>query len=305
MAFLVFPERLVPCASLLILLLSVESCSAFAPKASQFVSQSSTSTALQSSYLDSLSSNSQSNGADASTSSPSSTSSMGDSFTVGILGDLHMDPRKLEDYQTGRDQVYPILQQAQQVCGKDNVALVSLGDLGESKSIRPQETSELFAGTTECHELAADFLGSFNVPYEGTYYKQHLGILIVHHRSMFLIEFLFSIITILITVIGGNHDLEGLDEFDTDQANLDAFLRIHGKPHPQFCRQIADKTLLVGLGSTLFRDAQYTSHEVVIDAEQMVSIGLPQENTFCCNTITLTTLLLLYIYNTSNGLRIH
>ena len=116
---------------------------------------------------------------------------MGDSFTVGILGDLHMDPRKLEDYQTGRDQVYPILQQAQQVCGKDNVALVSLGDLGESKSIRPQETSELFAGTTECHELAADFLGSFNVPYEGTYYKQHLGILIVHHRSMFLIEFLF------------------------------------------------------------------------------------------------------------------
>ena len=230
---------------------------------------------------------------------------MGDSFTVGILGDLHMDPRKLEDYQTGRDQVYPILQQAQQVCGKDNVALVSLGDLGESKSIRPQETSELFAGTTECHELAADFLGSFNVPYEGTYYKQHLGILIVHHRSMFLIEFLFSIITILITVIGGNHDLEGLDEFDTDQANLDAFLRIHGKPHPQFCRQIADKTLLVGLGSTLFRDAQYTSHEVVIDAEQMVSIGLPQENTFCCNTITLTTLLLLYIYNTSNGLRIH
>ena len=192
MAFRVFPERLVPCASLLILLLSVESCSAFAPKALLFVSQSSTSTALQSSYLDSLSSNSQSNGAAASsTSSPSSTSPMGDSFTVGILGDLHMDPRKLEDYQTGRDQVYPILQQAQQVCGKDNVALVSLGDLGESKSIRPQETSELFAGTTECHELAADFLGSFNVPYEGTYYKQHLGILIVHHRSMFLIEFLF------------------------------------------------------------------------------------------------------------------
>ena len=121
----------------------------------------------------------------------------------------------------------------------------------------------------------------------------------------FSLNSFFSIITFLITVIGGNHDLEGLDEFDTDQANLDAFLRIHGKPHPQFCRQIADKTLLVGLGSTLFRDAQYTSHEVVIDAEQMVSIGLPQENTFCCSTITLTTLLLLYIYNTSNGLRIH
>jgi hypothetical protein len=65
------------------------------------------------------------------------------------------------------------------------VALVSLGDLGESKSVRPKETSELFAGTTECHKLAAEYLGSFGVPYE---------------------------------VIGGNHDLEGLDEFDTDEA---------------------------------------------------------------------------------------
>lgn len=30
-------------------------------------------------------------------------------------------------------------------------------------------------------------------------------------------------------------------------------------------RQIAEKTLLVGLGSTVFRDAKYTSHEVTID----------------------------------------
>ena len=37
---------------------------------------------------------------------------------------------------------------------------------GESKSVRPDETNELFAGTTECHEIAAEFLGSFGVPYE-------------------------------------------------------------------------------------------------------------------------------------------
>ena len=41
--------------------------------------------------------------------------------------------------------------------------------------------------------------------------------------------------------------------------------REHNKPTPQFVRQIADKTLLVGMGSTVFRSAKYTSHEVTID----------------------------------------
>jgi len=94
----------------------------------------------------------------------------------------------------------------------------------------------LFAGTTICHETAADFLGSFGVPYE---------------------------------VIGGNHDLEGIDEFATDEANLELFLNAHGKPTPNFIREIADKTLLVGMSSTVFRSAKYTSHEVTIDDEQM------------------------------------
>lgn len=64
-------------------------------------------------------------------------------------------------------------------------------------------------------------------------------------------------------------DLEGIDEFSTDAANLEMFLRTHNKPTPQFMRQIADKTLLVGLTSTVFREAKYTSHEVTIDAEQL------------------------------------
>ena len=155
-------------------------------------------------------------------------------FVVGVLGDLHIDPRKMEDYATGRDQFKPIFEAAKKEHG--NVAVVSLGDLGESKSVRPEETSELFAGTTECHKMAAELLGSFGVPYE---------------------------------VIGGNHDLEGLDEFATDEENLAMFLREHNKPTMDFVRKIADKTLLVGMGSTVFRSAKYTSHEVVIDEEQM------------------------------------
>ena len=157
-----------------------------------------------------------------------------DEFLVAVLGDLHLDPRKMEDYQSGREHWKPILEDAKS--RGVATALVSLGDLGESKSVRPHETDELFAGTTACHELAAKFLSSFDVPYE---------------------------------VIGGNHDLEGIDEFATDEANLAAMLRIHGKPTMQFKRQIAEKTLLVGLGSTVFRTAKYTSHEVTIDEEQL------------------------------------
>jgi hypothetical protein len=87
-------------------------------------------------------------------------------FTVGILGDLHIDPHKMEDYYTGREQWLPIFEEAKQKHG--NVALVSLGDLGESKNCdhNPDNPSELFAGTTICHEMAAEYLSSFGVPYE-------------------------------------------------------------------------------------------------------------------------------------------
>jgi hypothetical protein len=55
----------------------------------------------------------------------------------------------------------------------------------------------------------------------------------------------------------------------TDQDNLQVFLEKHNKPTPQFVREISEKTLLVGLGSTIFRGAKYTSHEVVIDDAQL------------------------------------
>jgi hypothetical protein len=171
------------------------------------------------------------------------------SFVVPILGDLHIDPRKMEDYVSGREHVLAIIDDAKSklangddetttTFGGGNIAVVSLGDLGESKNCdhNPDNPYELFAGTSLCHAMAADFLGSFGVPYE---------------------------------VICGNHDLEGIDEFDTDARNLRRMMKLHGKETPQFCRRVAEKTLLVGLCSTTFRDAKYTSHEVIIDEDQI------------------------------------
>lgn len=85
-------------------------------------------------------------------------------FAVGILGDLHIDPRKLEDYIESRDQIYD----AFLAHPGANHIVVSLGDLGESKNCEhnPQNPSELFAGTTLCHEMAAEYLNSFQLPYE-------------------------------------------------------------------------------------------------------------------------------------------
>ncbi len=115
-----------------------------------------------------------------------------------------------------------------------NPFLVSLGDLGESKDVN--ESKQLFAGTTDCFKMVREFLDGFGHKYD---------------------------------IVGGNHDLEGIDEFATDAENLDAYLKYMGKETPQFCYEVAPKTLIVGLGSTQFRDAQYTSHEVAIDQEQL------------------------------------
>ena len=152
-------------------------------------------------------------------------------FTLAILGDLHLDPRSMEDHYTGRDH---FLKNVLEDGTRPNSGVVSLGDLGESKDCTG--SGSLFAGTTECFNLAREFLDGFKVPFE---------------------------------VIGGNHDLEGIDEFSTDQANMEAYLKAFDKPTPYFKRTIADKTILVGLGSTVFRDALYTSHEVYIDDEQV------------------------------------
>ena len=100
-----------------------------------------------------------------------------DEYTIAILGDLHLDPRFMDDHIEGRKHFSTILEDG----NKKNSCVVSLGDLGESKSV-VEGSSELFAGTTGCFNLAREFLDGFKVPFE---------------------------------VVGGNHDLEGIDEFPT------------------------------------------------------------------------------------------
>jgi len=151
-------------------------------------------------------------------------------YTVAILGDLHIDPRDLDHTFEGREHMKKALDES----ATSNKFLVSLGDLGESKDCT--ETKQLFSGTTPCFQLAREILDGFGVPFD---------------------------------VVGGNHDLEGIDEFGTDEENLAAYLKYLGKETPQFCHEIAEKVVLIGLGSTAFRTSEFTSHEVTIDAVQL------------------------------------
>jgi Calcineurin-like phosphoesterase len=110
--------------------------------------------------------------------------------------------------------------------------VVSLGDLGR-KDIRHLPGD---AGTTQSFWDARDYLDSFQLPYE---------------------------------LVSGNHDLEGLDEFGTDEDNLRAWMECFDKPTPQFCKRIGARTLLVGLSTVRFRAAPFSSHEVHVDDEQV------------------------------------
>ena len=157
-----------------------------------------------------------------------------DSYSVVVLGDLHLNPLHMDDHIRGREHFKSILNHKNN-SPRANTCVVSLGDLGESKPVHPG-SKEIFSGTTECFQLAREYLDGFNAPFE---------------------------------VAAGNHDLEGIDEFPTDATNLQAYLNILGKESAQFKRLIAPKTMLIGLGSTVFREARYTSHEVIIDDAQV------------------------------------
>ena len=52
-----------------------------------------------------------------------------DEYTIGILGDLHLDPRFMDDHLEGREHFEPIFNGGT----RSNSVVVSLGDLGESK----------------------------------------------------------------------------------------------------------------------------------------------------------------------------
>ena len=127
----------------------------------------------------------------------------------------------------------PQQQQQQQTHNYLNSHIVSLGDLGR-KDIRHSQGD---AGTTLSFTLAKHYLDDFDqIPYN---------------------------------LVTGNHDLEGLDEFDTDEANLQAWMDCFGLSSPYFQKYIGPKTLLVGLSTVRFRDSPHSSHECHADAEQL------------------------------------
>jgi len=116
---------------------------------------------------------------------------------------------------------------------KRQAHVVSLGDLGR-KDIRHEPGD---AGTTKSFQLAKEYLDAFQLPYN---------------------------------LVTGNHDLEGLDEFDTDVDNLQAWMKCFGSNTPQFYKRIHNSnTILVGLSTTRFRDAPFSSHEVHINDAQL------------------------------------
>ena len=99
------------------------------------------------------------------------------------------------------------------------------------------ESKQLYAGTTPCFKLVRDYFDGFGPKYD---------------------------------IVGGNHDLEGIDEFATDEENLEAYL-----PHPRQAQRAVlapDRREDAARRPRLHRlprRAKYTSHEVIIDDEQI------------------------------------
>ena len=68
------------------------------------------------------------------------------------------------------------------------------------------------------------------------------------------------------SLVTGNHDLEGFDDFSSDSENLAAWRAVFGQHHYWALR--AGGHLLIGLSTVRFRDAPGSCHEVFVDAQQ-------------------------------------
>jgi len=68
------------------------------------------------------------------------------------------------------------------------------------------------------------------------------------------------------TLVTGNHDLEGFQDFDTDEANLNGWKQVFEQEH-HWVKDIGP-AVCIGLSTTRFRDAEYSSHEVYVDESQ-------------------------------------
>jgi len=152
-------------------------------------------------------------------------------FTLAVLGDLHLNPQTMQCHLAARAELKSIL------ADSSNPVVVSVGDLGDKyENMVYPDGQQASAGSSASFSYARDFLDGFDHPYE---------------------------------LITGNHDLEGLTEFASDEANLEAWMTTFGKQSPYFSRIVAHKTLLLGLSTTRFRSAISSSHEVYIDDVQL------------------------------------
>ena len=80
-------------------------------------------------------------------------------------------------------------------------------------------------------------------------------------------SFLAGFAPLPFSLVTGNHDLEGFDDFASDAENLAAWRETFGQHH--FWAVRAGGHLLVGLSTTRFRDAPGSCHEVFIDDAQL------------------------------------
>lgn len=54
--------------------------------------------------------------------------------------------------------------------------------------------------------------------------------------------FVFVCCRCICSLLTGNHDLEGMDEFETDEENLEAWMKHFNRDMPQFCTQVSSLT---------------------------------------------------------------
>ena len=80
-------------------------------------------------------------------------------------------------------------------------------------------------------------------------------------------EYLGGFAPLPFSLVTGNHDLEGFEDFATDADNLEGWRRAFGQHH--HWAQRAGGYLLVGLSTVRFRDAPNSCHEVFVDDEQL------------------------------------
>lgn len=77
--------------------------------------------------------------------------------------------------------------------------------------------------------------------------------------------FVFVCCRCICSLLTGNHDLEGMDEFETDEENLEAWMKHFNRDMPQFCTQVSSWTPS--------NDSTYSGHCIYAEYRPGVCIG--------------------------------